>query len=145
MINTELLEKLKNDLSSDLHYLEKADVIAEFKSKSGLSERALAAALGISKSQIHRYIDLSRTRIDLRLAVLEHNTDFHVMARYWQTTPALRILLRPLILSGQIKRNKEASTFLFENRPSSKDKLQRKYDLLEAQLKQCKIELERSS
>lgn len=145
MLNTELLEKLKNDLTLELHYFERADVIAEFKSKSGLSERALATALGISKSQIHRYIDLSRTRIDLRMAVLEHKTDFHVMARYWQATPALRVLLRPLILSGQIKRHKEASAFIFANRPTNKDKLQRKYDLLEAQLKQCKIELERAS
>lgn len=143
MVDINLLKQLIEYLASDSHFFVKCDALAIFKSIEKLSERELARLVGRSKSEVHRMLDVTKADSDLREAVIQHKTDYHVLVRYFQTTGSNQNKMYPLIINGTIKRHKEANSFLVDNKPSPKESLQRKHDLLERQLKKCKMELEK--
>ena len=61
----------ENQAREDLHYIDQADSIFGYQKLTGASERKITASLGISKSEVHRclQIDPSSTEVKPRTSV----------------------------------------------------------------------------
>jgi hypothetical protein len=99
-------------LSGEAHFFFKCDKLESFKKMYQLSERKLSSEFNISKSQIHRMLAIAKTDIDLRIAVLNHNVDFHALAVFHESPVAIKEEFRKKILSGQIIKHKQAQGFI---------------------------------
>lgn len=93
----------ENSAREQLHYIDQADSIFGYKKLTGASERKIQAALGISKSEVHRCLLIAKLPKALKEAAKEFNTEKYVLLE-WQALEAgtLKTELKKEILEGTI-------------------------------------------
>lgn len=93
----------ENSAREELHYIDKADGIYHYHMATGASERKIQAALGISKSEVHRSLLIAKVSAELKEAAKKHNIEKYVLLE-WEEMPAgkLKNEIKSLIISGQI-------------------------------------------
>lgn len=69
----------ENSSREELHYIDKADGILNYKKTTGASERKICQALGISKSEVHRSLLIAKLPKKLKEAAKAHNTEKYVL------------------------------------------------------------------
>ncbi len=72
----------ENSAREQLHYIDQADSIAGYKKLTGASERKIQAALGISKSEVHRCLLIAKLPKTLKEAAKIHNTEKYVLLEW---------------------------------------------------------------
>lgn len=72
----------ENSAREQLHYIDQADSIFGYKKLTGASERKIQAALGISKSEVHRCILIAKLPKSLKEAAKVHNTEKYVLLEW---------------------------------------------------------------
>lgn len=93
----------ENQAREDLHYIDQADSIYGYQKLTGTSERKITAALGISKSEVHRCLMIAKLPKDLKEAAKKYNTEKYVLIE-WEELPKneFKTEIREKILSGEI-------------------------------------------
>lgn len=95
----------ENSAREQLHYIDQADSIMGYKKLTGASERKIQAALGISKSEVHRCLLIAKLPKKLKEAAKEHNTEKYVLIEWGALERGgLRNELQEKILDGTIKK-----------------------------------------
>lgn len=72
----------ENSSREALHYIDKADGILNYQKATKASERKITAALGISKSEVHRSLLIAKMARDVKEAAKQHNTEKYVLLEY---------------------------------------------------------------
>ena len=93
----------ENSAREQLHYIDQADSISGYKKLTGASERKIQAALGISKSEVHRCLKIAKLPKSVKEAAKEHNTEKYVLLEWGGLEKGnLRNNLKVKILDGSI-------------------------------------------
>ena len=73
----------ENSSREALHYVDKADGIFHYKKTTGASERDITAALGISKSEVHRSLMIARLPKKIKEAAKSHDIEKYVLLEFY--------------------------------------------------------------
>lgn len=103
----------ENSAREQLHYIDQADSIYGYKKLTGASERKIQAALGISKSEVHRCILIAKLPKLIKEAAKLHNTEKYVLLEWGALDRGkLKDLIKKQITSGEITKRLELKRVL---------------------------------
>lgn len=93
----------ENSAREQLHYIDQADSIFGYKKLTGASERKIQAALGISKSEVHRCLLIAKLPKAVKEAAKIHNTEKYVLLE-WSALDngTIKDQLRRKIINGDL-------------------------------------------
>ncbi len=93
----------ENSSREELHYIDQADSIFNYKKVTGASERKIQSSLGISKSEVHRCILIGRLPKAIKEAAKVHNIEKYVLLE-WDAIPekSLKETIKNKIIAGSI-------------------------------------------
>lgn len=116
----------ENQAREDLHYIDQADSIFGYQKLTGASERKITAALGISKSEVHRCLMIAKLPKDMKEAAKAHNTEKYVLLEWDEMSAGeLKSEIKSKILSGDITKRLQLkrllSHFKFEKPKKKKE------------------------
>ena len=95
----------ENSSREALHYVDKADGIFHYKKTTGASERETTAALGISKSEVHRSLMVARLPQKIKEAAKTYNIEKYVLLElYVLEKGSLRKKVEEGIVEGKIQK-----------------------------------------
>lgn len=72
----------ENSSREALHYIDRADGILNYQKATRASERKITAALGISKSEVHRSLLIAKMPKKIKEAAKVHNTEKYVLLEF---------------------------------------------------------------
>lgn len=103
----------ENSARENLHYIDVADSIYQYQQASGASERKIMVALGVSKTEVHRSLQLAKIPQELKLAAKNFQLEKYVLLE-WESIDQedIKKALLELIASGRIRKRSELKTFL---------------------------------
>lgn len=136
----------ENQAREDLHYIDQADSIYGYQKLTGTSERKITAALGISKSEVHRCLMIAKLPRDIKEAAKTYNTEKYVLLE-WDELPRneFKDEIKHKILSGEITKRVQLkriiSTLKIEKPKKRKDdSMDKMMKLLKTQMKDPKMQ-----
>ncbi len=135
----------ENQAREDLHYIDQADSIYGYQKLTGTSERKITAALGISKSEVHRCLMIAKLPKDLKEAAKQFNTEKYVLLE-WDELPKneFKEEIKTQILSGIITKRVQLkriiSQFKIEKPKKRDDSVDKMMKLLRSQMKDPKLQ-----
>ena len=136
----------ENQAREDLHYIDQADSIYGYQKLTGTSERKITAALGISKSEVHRCLMIAKLPKDLKEAAKTFNTEKYVLLE-WDELPKneFRDEIKEKILAGDITKRlhlKKIISQLKIEKPKKKkeDSVEKLMKVLKTQMKDPKLQ-----
>lgn len=136
----------ENQAREDLHYIDQADSIYGYQKLTGTSERKITAALGISKSEVHRCLMIAKLPKDIKEAAKQFNTEKYVLLE-WDELPRneFRDEIKGKILAGEITKRVQLkriiSTLKIEKPKKRKeDSVDKMMKLLKTQMKDPKMQ-----
>ena len=98
----------ENSSREELHYIDKADGIYAYKKSTDASERKIQAALGISKSEVHRSLLLAKLPKELREAAKTFDIEKYVLLEFEAIGPGdFRDMVFEKIKNGEIRKRVE--------------------------------------
>lgn len=136
----------ENQAREDLHYIDQADSIYGYQKLTGVSERKITAALGISKSEVHRCLMIARLPKDIKEAAKMNNTEKYVLLE-WDELPRneFKEEIKNKILMGEITKRiqlkKIISQLKIEKPKKTKDEsMEKMMKLLKLQMKDPQLQ-----
>lgn len=136
----------ENQAREDLHYIDQADSIFGYQKLTGASERKITAALGISKSEVHRCLMIAKLPKPLKEAAKQYNTEKYVLLE-WDELPKneFRDEIRERILSGDITKRVQLKKIVSQlkiEKPIKKkdDSVDKLMKVLKTQMKDPKLQ-----
>jgi ParB family chromosome partitioning protein len=98
----------ENSSREELHWVDKADGILNYQIATEASERKIQAALGISKSEVHRSLLIAKMPRNLKEAAKKHDIEKYVLLE-WDALEAgaLKSDIETKILAGDITKRSE--------------------------------------
>ncbi len=95
----------ENSSREELHYIDKADGIYHYQKATGASERKIEADLGISKSEVHRALIISKLSAEIKEAAKTYNIEKYVLVEFQEEQNAqLKMLMNQKILEGSLRK-----------------------------------------
>lgn len=103
----------ENSSREELHYVDKADGILNYQVATEASERKIQAALGISKSEVHRSLLIAKMPRNMKEAAKKHDIEKYVLLE-WDALPKspLKSDVEKKILSGDITKRAELARII---------------------------------
>ncbi|MCK5074016.1 MAG: ParB/RepB/Spo0J family partition protein [Bacteriovoracaceae bacterium] len=93
----------ENSSREALHYIDRADGILNYQRATKASERKIQAALGISKSEVHRSLIIAKLPEEIKDAAKVHNIEKYVLVEYdVLSDESFKEEIRQRILTGDI-------------------------------------------
>jgi ParB family transcriptional regulator, chromosome partitioning protein len=136
----------ENQAREDLHYIDQADSIYGYQKLTGTSERKITAALGISKSEVHRCLMIAKLPKDIKEAAKEFNTEKYVLLE-WNELPKneFKEEIKGKILAGDITKRVQLARIISQlkiEKPKKKkdDSVEKMMKLLKTQMKDPKLQ-----
>jgi ParB family chromosome partitioning protein len=136
----------ENQAREDLHYIDQADSIYGYQKLTGTSERKITAALGISKSEVHRCLMIAKLPKDLKEAAKTYNIEKYVLLE-WDELPKneFSVEIKDKILAGDITKRlhlkRIISQFKIEKPKKKKeDSVEKLMKVLKTQMKDPKLQ-----
>ncbi len=98
----------ENSSREELHYIDKADGILNYQIATDASERKIQAALGISKSEVHRSLLIAKLPDNIKEAAKKHDIEKYVLLE-WDAIQkgSLRNDVEKKIVNGDITKRSE--------------------------------------
>lgn len=98
----------ENSSREELHWVDKADGILNYQIATEASERKIQAALGISKSEVHRSLLIAKMPRNLKEAAKKHDIEKYVLLE-WDALEAgtLKSEIESKIMAGDITKRSE--------------------------------------
>ncbi|MBT3982410.1 MAG: ParB/RepB/Spo0J family partition protein [Bacteriovoracaceae bacterium] len=98
----------ENSSRENLHYIDKADGIYNYRKATGASERKITSDLGISKSEVHRSLILAKLPAKMKEAAKLHNIEKYVLLEWNEMkTSRKKTALKREILAGTLQKRSE--------------------------------------
>jgi ParB family chromosome partitioning protein len=98
----------ENSSREALHYIDRADGILNYQKATKASERKITAALGISKSEVHRSLLIAKLSKRIKEAAKLHDTEKYVLLEYDALERgAFKKEIEKKILSGELKKRSQ--------------------------------------
>ena len=136
----------ENQAREDLHYIDQADSIFGYQKLTGTSERKITAALGISKSEVHRCLMIGKLPRDIKEAAKEFNTEKYVLLE-WDELPKneFKDEIKTRILNGEINKRLQLKRIISQlkiEKPKKKkeDSVEKLMKVLKTQMKDPKLQ-----
>lgn len=136
----------ENQAREDLHYIDQADSIYGYQKLTGTSERKITAALGISKSEVHRCLMIAKLPKEIKEAAKKFNTEKYVLLE-WDELPAnsFKDEIKSSILSGEITKRVQLAKIISQlqiekPRKKKEDSVEKMMKLLKTQMKDPKLQ-----
>lgn len=136
----------ENQAREDLHYIDQADSIFGYQKLTGTSERKITAALGISKSEVHRCLMIAKLPRDIKEAAKEFNTEKYVLLE-WDELPKneFKDEIKGRILAGEITKRVQLKRVISQlqiEKPKKKkdDSVEKMMKLLKTQMNDPKLQ-----
>lgn len=136
----------ENQAREDLHYIDQADSIYGYQKLTGASERKITAALGISKSEVHRCLMIARLPKDLKEAAKRFNTEKYVLLE-WDELPKneFKTEIKEKVLAGEITKRVQLKRIISQlkiEKPVKRkdDSVDKMMKLLKTQMKDPKLQ-----
>ncbi len=136
----------ENQAREDLHYIDQADSIFGYQKLTGTSERKITAALGISKSEVHRCLMIAKIPKDIKEAAKHFNIEKYVLLE-WDELPKneFKDEIKNRILSGDITKRlhlKRIVSQLKIEKPKKRkdDSVEKLMKVLKTQMKDPKLQ-----
>lgn len=136
----------ENQAREDLHYIDQADSIYGYQKLTGTSERKITAALGISKSEVHRCLMIAKLPKDIKEAAKAHNIEKYVLLE-WDELPKneFKTEIKERILSGEINKRVQLKRIIGQfqiEKPKKKkdDSVEKLMKVLKTQMKDPKLQ-----
>lgn len=103
----------ENSAREALHYIDKADGILNYQKATRASERKIQAALGISKSEVHRSLLIARMPKKMKDAAKKHDIEKYVLLE-WDALEkgSFKTTLEKQILNGEVTKRSQLRTLL---------------------------------
>lgn len=103
----------ENSSREELHYVDKADGILNYQLATEASERKIQAALGISKSEVHRSLLIAKMPRNLKEAAKIHDIEKYVLLEWDAMAKSpLKGDVEKKILSGEITKRSELARII---------------------------------
>ena len=136
----------ENQAREELHYIDQADSIYGYQKLTGSSERKITAALGISKSEVHRCLMIAKLPKDIKEAAKQYNSEKYVLLE-WDELPKneFKDEIKTRILAGEITKRMQLkriiSQFKIEKPVKKKkdDSVEKLMKVLKTQMKDQKL------
>lgn len=108
----------ENSSREELHYVDKADGILNYQLTTEASERKIQAALGISKSEVHRSLLIAKMPPSLKEAAKKYDIEKYVLLE-WDALPSApaKDQLLQKILAGELTKRQEVAKFVSTHFP----------------------------
>ena len=136
----------ENQAREDLHYIDQADSIYGYQKLTGTSERKITAALGISKSEVHRCLMIAKLPKDMKEAAKKFNTEKYVLLE-WDELPKneFKDEIKGKILAGEITKRLQLKRIISQlkiEKPKRKkeDSVEKLMKVLKTQMKDPKLQ-----
>jgi len=136
----------ENQAREELHYIDQADSIFGYQKLTGTSERKITAALGISKSEVHRCLMIAKLPTDLKEAAKKFNTEKYVLLE-WDELPKneFKDEIKGRILDGEISKRLQLKRLISQlkiEKPKKKleDSVEKLMKVLKTQMKDPKLQ-----
>ena len=98
----------ENSSREELHWIDKADGILNYQMATKASERKIVAALGITKSEVHRSLLIAKLSKKLKEAAKIHDIEKYVLLEFDAIpSSAVRKKIEKEILDGKICKRSE--------------------------------------
>ncbi|MDD0854259.1 ParB/RepB/Spo0J family partition protein [Halobacteriovorax sp. GB3] len=98
----------ENSSREALHYIDKADGILNYQKATKASERKIQAALGISKSEVHRSLLIAKMPKKLKEAAKEFNIEKYVLLEFDALDKgAFKTSMQKKILAGEVTKRSQ--------------------------------------
>ena len=103
----------ENSSREELHYVDKADGILNYQIATEASERKIQAALGISKSEVHRSLLIAKLPKNIKEAAKKHDIEKYVLLE-WDalSRSSLKSDIEKKILAGDITKRAELARII---------------------------------
>jgi len=136
----------ENQAREELHYIDQADSIYGYQKLTGSSERKITAALGISKSEVHRCLMIAKLPKDIKEAAKQFNTEKYVLLE-WDELPKneFKDEIKGRILGGEITKRMQLKRIISQfkiEKPKKKkadDSVEKLMKVLKTQMKDRKL------
>lgn len=103
----------ENSSREELHYVDKADGILNYQIATEASERKIQAALGISKSEVHRSLLIAKMPRSLKEAAKKHDIEKYVLLEWdAMVKSTLKADVENKILAGEITKRSELARII---------------------------------
>lgn len=103
----------ENSAREALHYIDKADGILNYQKATKASERKIVAALGISKSEVHRSLLIAKLTKRVKEAAKRYNTEKYVLLEFHAMERGeLRKEVEKKIISGELIKRSQLKRIL---------------------------------
>ncbi|MFA6236827.1 MAG: ParB/RepB/Spo0J family partition protein [Bacteriovorax sp.] len=103
----------ENSSREELHYVDKADGILNYQIATEASERKIQAALGISKSEVHRSLLIAKMPRNLKEAAKAHDIEKYVLLEWdAMVKGTLKNDVEKKILGGEITKRSELARII---------------------------------
>lgn len=136
----------ENQAREELHYIDQADSIFGYQKLTGTSERKITAALGISKSEVHRCLMIAKLPTDIKEAAKRFNTEKYVLLE-WDELPKneFKDEIKQKILDGEITKRLQLKRIVAQlkiEKPKKKreDSVDKLMKALKSQMKDPKFQ-----
>lgn len=135
----------ENQAREDLHYIDQADSIFGYQRLTDTSERKITAALGISKSEVHRCLMIAKLPKDIKEAAKEFNIEKYVLLE-WDELPKNQFKdeIKDRILAGEITKREQLKRIISQlkiEKPKKKDdSVEKMMKLLKSQMNDPKLQ-----
>lgn len=136
----------ENQAREDLHYIDQADSIYGYQKLTGSSERKITAALGISKSEVHRCLMIAKLPRDIKEAAKQFDTEKYVLLE-WNELPKneFKDEIKSHILNGEINKRLQLKKLISQlkiEKPKKKkdDSVEKLMKVLKTQMKDPKLQ-----
>lgn len=98
----------ENSSREELHYVDKADGILNYQIATGASERKIQAALGISKSEVHRSLLIAKLPTKIKEAAKKFDIEKYVLLEWDELSKGVqKNQVEDQILKGEITKRSE--------------------------------------
>ena len=103
----------ENSSREELHYVDKADGILNYQIATEASERKIQAALGISKSEVHRSLLIAKMPHNMKEAAKKHDIEKYVLLEWdAMTRSSLKSEIEKQILDGKVTKRAELARII---------------------------------
>ncbi|MBL7663638.1 MAG: ParB/RepB/Spo0J family partition protein [Bacteriovoracaceae bacterium] len=112
----------ENSAREELHYIDQADSIFGYQQLTGASERKIQAALGTSKSEVHRCLLIAKLPTDIKEAAKLHNIEKYVLLEWDNLEESeSKNQIKQKILSGVITKRTQLSRAVSSSKAKTKN------------------------
>ncbi len=136
----------ENQAREDLHYIDQADSIYGYQKLTGTSERKITAALGISKSEVHRCLMIAKLPKDVKEAAKANDIEKYVLIE-WDELPKneFKDEIKKSIINGEITKRLQLKRIISQlkiEKPKRKkdDSVAKLMKVLKTQMKDPKLQ-----